>query len=326
MMTGPAPIPDDIWHAAFDWLVARDGTLWTGDQETAFQEWLAADPRHAYAFGQVSKTWTSATFLSPIVAAPPFPADNQGPVTSGIITRRQMLAGMGAMAAGLALFVGTGGARNLFADITTATGEFKSITLEDGTHVDLDTDTALRVDYSGPGRNATLLGGRAYFDVARDTRRPFTVTAGPARVSVLGTQFDLRMVGDKVSVAVEGGRVGVNLEGRNLTPDAELQTGDRLQIDLGSRVVRKSRPAAGIDTTWRTGRLDVDDWSVADVLAELDRYHRGLIVMHDDAFGRRRVSGSFDLTRPQQAVQSVATAQGGTVRRLSPWILLVSPS
>ncbi|MEQ8229467.1 MAG: FecR family protein [Rhodospirillales bacterium] len=319
-------MPDEIWHAAFDWLVARDGALWTGDQETAFQEWLAADPRHGQAYEQISKAWTSAALLSPSVTDTPHLADTENRIPPGSINRRQMLAGIGAMAAGLALFVGTGGARNLFADITTATGEFKSVTLEDGTHVDLDTDTALRVDFSGPERNVTLLGGRAYFDVARDARCSFAVTAGPARVSVLGTRFDLRMVGDTVAVAVEDGRVAIDLEGRNLTSDAVLQAGDRLQIDLGSRVVRKSHPAAGIDTTWRTGRLDVDDWSVADVLAELDRYHQGLIVMHDDAFGRRRVSGSYDLTRPQQAVQSVATAQGGTVRRLSPWILLVSPS
>lgn len=325
-MTGPAPIPDETWNAAFDWLVARDGALWTSDQETAFQEWLAADPRHGHAYEHVSKAWTSAVRLSPSATDIPHLTDTGNRIPPGIINRRQMLAGMGAMAAGLALFVGTGGARNLFADITTATGEFKSVTLEDGTHVDLDTDTALRVDFSGPERNVILLGGRAYFNVARDARRSFAVTAGPTRVSVLGTRFDLRMVGDTVAVAVEDGRVAIDLEGRNLTSDAVLQAGDRLQIDLSSRVVQKSRPAAGIDTTWRNGRLDVDDWSVADVLSELDRYHQGLIVMHDDTFGRRRVSGSFDLTRPQQAVQSVATAQGGTVRRLSPWVLLVSPS
>ena len=328
-MTGtPHPIDDEIWNAAFDWLMRTEADPDDPALAAALRAWLEADASHAQAFDQLRRSWQAAPHLQPALAdhspSAPFrrPTARPGPRLS----RRQVLAGAGAMAAGLALYAGTGAPRRLFADIATATGEFRTVTLEDGTHVHMDTATALSLDFTGPRRHAVLLGGRAYFDVVRDTARPFAVTAGPAEVTVIGTRFDLRLDDDSVSVAVEHGRVSVGMDGRRLTPTEGLAGGDNLRIDLATRAARRADIVPGTDTAWRDGRLEVEDWSVAQVLAELDRYHRGVILLADAAFGRQRVSGSFDLTRPDQAARSVARAQGGHVRTLSPWVLLVNPA
>ncbi len=328
-MTGtPDPIDDEIWNAAFDWLMRAEANPGDPALAAALRAWLGADTAHAQAFDQVCRTWHAAPHLQATLADPRPPASSRRPPTrpGPRLSRRQVLAGAGAMAAGLALYAGTGAPRRLFADIATATGEFRTVTLEDGTHVHMDTATAIRLDFAGPDRRAALLGGRAYFDVARDAGRPFAVTAGPAEVTVIGTRFDLRLDDDSLSVAVEHGRVAVGMAGRRLTPDDGLVGGDSLRIDLTTRAARRAATDPGTDTAWRDGRLEVEDWSIAQVLAELDRYHRGVILLGDAAFGRHRVSGSFDLTRPDQAARSVARAQGGRVRALSPWVLLVSPA
>lgn len=328
-MTGtPHPIDDAIWNAAFDWLMRTEANPGDPALATALQAWLEADTAHAQAFEQVCRTWQTAPHLQPILAdhRPPAAFRRAPARPAPRPSRRQVLAGAGAMAAGLALYTGTGAPRRLFADISTATGEFRTVTLEDGTHVHMDTATAISLDFTGPNRRAALLGGRAYFDIARDAARPFAVTAGPAEVTVIGTRFDLRLDDDSVSVAVEHGRVAVGMAGRRLTPADGLVGGDSLRIDLTTRAVRRADIVPGTDTAWRDGRLEVEDWSIAQVLAELDRYHRGVILLGDAAFGRHRVSGSFDLTRPDQAARSVARSQGGRVRALSPWVLLVSPA
>lgn len=327
-MTGtPHPIDDEIWNAAFDWLMRVENNPGDPALAAALRVWLSADASHAQAFDQVRRTWQATPHLQPALADHRPPASfRRSPARPGPrLSRRQVLAGAAAMAAGLALYAGTGAPRRLFADIATATGEFRTVTLEDGTHVHMDTATALSLDFTGR-RRAVLLGGRAYFDVVRDAARPFAVTAGPAEVTVIGTRFDLRLDDDSVSVAVEHGRVAVGMDGQRLTPTEGLAGGDGLRIDLATRAVRRAATIPGVDTAWRNGRLEVEDWSIAQILAELDRYHRGVILLGDAAFGRQRVSGSFDLTRPEQAARSVARAQGGHVRALSPWILLVNPA
>ena len=220
-MTGtPHPIDDEIWNAAFDWLMRTEANPDDLALAAALRTWLEADTAHAQAFEHICRTWQTAPHLHPTLADHRPPASFRRPpaLPGPRPSRRQVLVGAGAMAAGLALYAGTGAPRRLFADISTATGEFRTVTLEDGTHVHMDTATAISLDFSGPNRRAALLGGRAYFDIARDAARPFAVTAGPAEVTVIGTRFDLRLDDDSVSVAVEHGRVAVGMAGRRLTP------------------------------------------------------------------------------------------------------------
>jgi transmembrane sensor len=70
--------------------------------------------------------------------------------------------------------------------------------------------------------------------------------------------------------------------------------------------------------------LIVEEWSVAQVLDELGRYHRGVILLRDQELGARLVSGFYDLTRPVEAVRAVAQAHGGRLREIGPWLLVVS--
>jgi len=324
--------------AAFDWVVrlehAPDDTV----VAAALRGWLAESPAHREAYDRVRAVWAAARHAEPAMTAqwgdlPPPAARSAGRDTTVVPmtrragrgpSRRRWLAGAGALAAGLALFAAAGGFGDLSADYATGTGETRAATLADGSRVQLDTDSAVRVSYGAGARTLELLRGRAWFDVTPDAARPFTVSAGRTQATVLGTRFDVGRDGDGVSVRVEEGRVAVSLDGRAVSPQGGLARGEAVRVDLHSGEARRMTVKPDAVAAWRRGQLVVENRAVAEVLDELGRYHRGVIVLQDEALGARRVSGFYDLARPYEAVRSVAEAQGGRVMRLSPWVLLVT--
>jgi transmembrane sensor len=315
---------DPIWDAAFDWMMRIDRAPQDAAIAASFQAWLAQSNLHAHAYEEVRKVWRAAPHLAPALSeqgrrqrrlAAPARARAR-------LSRRQWL--VGAAAAGAAVAFAAGPLGDLFADHATGTGETRSVTLSDGTWLQLDTDSAVRLSFDQRRRAVELLRGRAFFDVAQDAQRPFGVTTGMVQAIALGTKFDVRRDGGRATVAVEEGRVALSLNGRNPLPQDALDPGAAVAIDLATGAIRQSSVNPQVAAAWREGRLVVEAWSVAEVLDELGRYHRGTILLRDDALGARLVSGIYDLTRPVDAVRAVAQSQGGQVQEISPWLLVVS--
>lgn len=318
---------EQIWSEAFDWLTRLQGAPKDAATKAAFQAWLARQPHHAIAYAEIRKVWEAAPHLPPAFAgrwqAPPqYRRAATAPARPRSMARRRWL--IGAAAASVAVALAAGEWSDLWADYATATGETKAIALTDGSRLQLDTDSAVRMSFDERGRNVELLRGRAFFEVARDASRPFAVIIGGARAVALGTRFEVRRDAARVSVLVAEGRVAVSLNGRNVLRRPALERGQGLAIDLASQVAHESRAALETIGAWRQGRLVVEGWSVAKALDEIARYHRGAILLRDDALGVRLISGVYDLSRPIDAVRAVAEAQGGQVTAIGPWLLLVS--
>lgn len=91
----------------------------------------------------------------------------------------------------------------------TEIGERRSITLADGSTVDLNARSRLRVEFARKERRVELLEGQALFQVAKDKNRPFIVSSGDATVRAVGTQFDVNRRSNGTTVTVLEGRVAV---------------------------------------------------------------------------------------------------------------------
>jgi transmembrane sensor len=91
----------------------------------------------------------------------------------------------------------------------TDIGERRSITLADGSTVDLNARSKLRIEFTKDERRVELLGGQALFQVAKDKNRPFIVASGDATVRAVGTQFDVYRKAGGTTVTVLEGRVAV---------------------------------------------------------------------------------------------------------------------
>src|SRR5690606_31466403 len=152
----------------------------------------------------------------------------------------------------------------------TAVGEQREITLLDGSHVRLDTDTRMRVRFNEGTRRILLDRGQALFEVAHRAQQPFVVQAGDTEVTALGTRFDVRRSADvrgarvtlvEGSVAVTGGD-GVNRR------DWRLQPGE--QLNTAARSAKPRSVDVTVATSWAKGRLVFQNTPLQDAVAEVN--------------------------------------------------------
>jgi transmembrane sensor len=236
------------------WVVRLESGELGDDDAVAFDGWLSARPENAAAFDaalSVSQAYAAAgdqvvRELGARRAAPP-PA----------VGRRAVI-GMGAMAAAAAVAVVV--APQLAAADTetyeTAKGERRTVRLADGSTIDLNGGTRLSVTLARDARRVTLDQGQAVFDVAHAADRPFTIAAGDRTVRVVGTQFDVRRLGGKLSVTVARGAVEVRPADGASGRAYRLHPGQRLDHVEGAAQARIAAAEPQEVLGWRTEVVD----------------------------------------------------------------------
>ncbi|WP_158531492.1 FecR family protein [Hyphomonas sp. GM-8P] len=197
----------------------------------------------------------------------------------------------------------------------TSLGEQRTIELADGSQMTLNTDTEAEVSFTRNQRHIRLIRGQALFEVEKD-EMPFVVDAEGHRTTALGTEFDVYANAGAVAVTLMRGSVVVSpvpaerwgfglLSGSPAgTGGRELVPGERLIIgEDGVESVSDVDPAKA--AMWRTGRIQFDDTSVGDVLAELNRYARTKVRIEDSALAAERISGSIYVGQEEDFVGSL---------------------
>lgn len=309
---------------ALDWFVRqKSGAPENAAARAAFAQWLAADPAHGRAFDRLAADWRAMDGLSDLAAeAQALAAPRQGAPPARLDRRRALAWGGGALAAGLAaLTLGPRAVDSWRADHATATGEITERTLADGSRVVLDGDSALSFAVTPTRREAVLLRGQAWFQVAPDPGRPFVVRADGGAVTALGTAFSLAHVGGGVEVLVSEHAVSVALDAAGAAP-LRLTEGQRARYADGRfENIGIGDTAAGL--AWRSGKLAFEDRPLAWVVEEISRHRRDRIVILDSALGERRISGVVDLRQPDRALAAAVGALPARVQRLGPLLTVV---
>ena len=208
------------------------------------------------------------------------------------------------------------------ADYATATAETEVIELPDGSRVHLAPRSAVDVALTDERRRIRLLQGQAFFEVEHDPAWPFDVQAGDVTATALGTAFEVEYDKTRTRVAVSSGRVRV-ADATTSTPTREdLEPGDWIEIGVAGTACGEAVPDQIGD--WRRGELIVYDRPIGEVVDELRGYHRGVIVVRNRDFAEQRVSGLYDLADPDQTLRDLAASHGAAVRRISPWVTVIS--
>jgi transmembrane sensor len=189
-------------------------------------------------------------------------------------------------------------------------GEIRTITLEDGSRVTLDTNSVVEVRFDGERRLVQLERGRARFEVAHDARRPFVVAAGPGEVVAHGTVFDVDLRRSGILVVLLQGSVEVRrpAAGGKSAASTMLRPGQQLAISAGSAAAPVAIRAP--ETRWPSGMLSFEDAPLVDVLASANRYSRTQIVIRDPAVGERRFTGTFKADEPVQLAEMIGPMFG----------------
>lgn len=220
----------------------------------------------------------------------------------------------------IGLWQGPGILLHMRADYVTATGERQRILLPDGSTMVMNTESAVALDFDDTRRQVRLLSGEAYFDVVHGPR-PFSVIGEYSETLDIGTAFSVHRTGDEDVVVLDRGAVVVT---------RLSEQSDRATLSPGDRVVARSDsllPARGTESgnslAWIDGRVIFDGTAFADALDSLRRYFPGTVVVATGRLDDLRMSGSYDLDRPEDAIRTLAQAAGGRVHALPGRVLLI---
>ncbi|MGA2342241.1 MAG: FecR domain-containing protein, partial [Steroidobacteraceae bacterium] len=196
-------------------------------------------------------------------------------------------------------------------------------------------NTIVETDLSRRLRQIHLRKGEAHFQVAHDRSRPFLVHAGDAVVRAVGTEFEVRLLADQhVDVIVNEGRVEVQAteqgsaaEVSRLQPSAKLRAlraGERLATsDYSVRQVTSEQLSSQM--AWREGAIIFDGQSLAEAIAEIERYTDARIVVSDPDTAALRVGGRFRTDDMQGFFDGLQSALPVVIRRASDGVIYVDP-
>ncbi|MGN7823154.1 FecR family protein [Chitinophaga sp. 22536] len=176
----------------------------------------------------------------------------------------------------------------------TRLGEAKTLLLPDSSEVTLNADSRLLYATSGKQREVWL-DGEAFFHVKHTvSHQRFVVhTYDNINVEVLGTQFNVNSAGKEVVVVLQQGKIQLNIEGRNTS--MALQPGEMVRYNKQDGDFTKSSVNASQYVSWHTGRLVMDDYSLADAAAFMQQVFGKTIIVPDTQLLKYKVSGSMPI-------------------------------
>jgi transmembrane sensor len=268
-----------------------------------FEDWKARDPDHELAFAEME-----ALFNSSARAAHEAEYFFDPKSRTRRITRRWIQGGL-ALAASWVLFLALPPIpplRYLRADAATGTGDVRTVRLQDGSQVTLNTRSAMDVKFDSHGRGAELLGGEAYFEIARDSTRPFQIQAGNAHVRVLGTKFNIYIEDDQTKIVVTHGRVEINST-KHPNDVAYLTEGQAAYV-TASGITRQEGTKA--DTAWRNKKILFSYTPLRKVVHDLNRYRSAPIYIANGALGNSIVTGIFRTDDPEDSIRIIRRTLG----------------
>ncbi|MBM3117328.1 FecR domain-containing protein [Jeongeupia naejangsanensis] len=292
----------------------------TASDTADWQAWLAAAPAHRAAWQRVEHLQARLQQLPAPIAAGALQRAPHDPAMQRRRALKLVVFGLGGGVIAL-------GSRHWLpwgqADYRTAAGERREIRLADGSTLWLDTASAADVRFDAALRRVRLRDGEILIRTAKDAQqRPFVVNTGHGRIRALGTEFTVRTGDDATVVTVLADVVEITpaaLSG----PAATLRAGQTLRFTAsGVGPVEAAGPAPA---AWINGRLIVDDRPLAEVLAEIGRYRRGLLQC-DPAVAGLRVSGAFDLADTDAALAALAQTFPVRLGYRSRWWVRVDPA
>jgi len=350
-----------IVDEASEWFVEfRVGDVDAAARER-FDEWLRRSPEHIRAYIGIARTYvempnphaTKPLDVEALIAYArsgenivPFDTVPQERAAMHTRSPRRRFLAVAASALMVALAGGVWWQSARYPLYRTDIGERRSITLADGSTVDLNARSKLRVEFSKNERRVELLDGQALFQVAKDKSRPFIVASGEAAVRAVGTQFDVYRKDSGTTVTVLEGRVAVYSTApqpatrsprASVQPEAQmhaiphsgaassnppglldpsgagaifLSAGEQVTVTRAQTLPAPARADIAATTAWTQRRLIFDGSKLSDVVQEFNRYNKRQLVIEDAQLSDFHVSGVYSSTDPSSLIRFLREQPG----------------
>jgi transmembrane sensor len=323
---------DPIRREAYDWIVRFMAGHMTAADVDAMKVWYRQSPAHKLAYAEARRVWKS---LGPIASESRRGTDEGDsiPITRGVRrptpsmpSRRVFLGGAMAAAAASVAYVAVRPPLDLWpsyaeflADFRTGAGERRQVVLAENVSLDLNTRTSIAVRaQSASATQIEVLAGEAAISTAASAP-PLTVIAADGRVTTSDAELNLRCDGKQVSISCLKGRLELVRDGRSIT-----LTG-RQQVRYGTG---GSETVAAFDpdnvTAWQHGVLTFDATPVDQVIAEINRYRPGRIILMNGDIGRRLLNARIRTAETDKIIVQIVHIFGAKARELPGGVVLLT--
>lgn len=339
---GKPKVTPEIAAEAAVWVARLHGHDRNARMEQECLAWQQRSPAHREAFERCTDTWESVprvSVASAFAAASRAPVGGRSSLLPASPWRRALLVGL---PLGLSISVVGYALLGRDAVYVTAVGEQQIVVLDDGSRMSLNTDTQVSVRMDRRQRLVRVLGGEAMFEVARETGRPFVVSAAGSEVEAIGTVFTVRLTasprGDPPELAVTllEGRVAVRPDpadaaATRATP-SQLRPGDRLRLVSGparaaaGQAPSLDRPNLDQILAWKRSEALFESASLPEAVSEMNRYSRTpIVLLQASALASLRVSGQYRTGDNRAFASAVAALHGLRVREVDGRLELSGP-
>ena len=313
-----SPVSARVLDDAIGWQLCLDSGCGSAQERAEFERWHAASEEHARA-------WRQLGMLDQRFAAAAGPARKA--LLQSRVSLRQRVRKIGGGLASLLLVSGLISWSNAhqslgywLADQRTATGEQRSLRLDDGTLISLNTHSAVDIRFSAKERLIVLRDGEISIETGHKDDRPFVVATEDGRMRALGTRFLVRLED-------QGTRLSVLQSAVAAKPQV---SGEEQILREGQQVLMSHDHLGRIDSlspgadAWTRGMLVVDNVRLGDLVEELGRYRPGYLGVAPEVAGLR-ITGSFPLNNTDLALQSLLPTLPVQVQQRTPWWVTLVP-
>ncbi|MCS4250577.1 FecR family protein [Pseudomonas sp. BIGb0164] len=306
---------EQIIQQAANWLTRLHDEDVSDADRHAFHAWCQADPRHAVAIERMRSLWGS---LDTVPAKPARLALNRAFAPRR--SRGTQMAGL--LGVALCAWLGLQQAPIWMADQRTGVGERRQIALEDGSQLQLNSNSAVDVRFDGHQRVIELLQGELWVEVAKDAQRPFVVRTDQGTATALGTRYLVKRAADGTTVVtVIESTVAVK---GDTGEDVKVTAGQRSVLDHGQPQPPRATGSNDPDA-WTRGLLKVNDQPLSEVLQTLASYRHGLVRFDPQTLQNLRVSGVFKLDDTAAALATLADNLPIQVEYFTDLLVVVKP-
>lgn len=177
-------------------------------------------------------------------------------------------------------------------------GKTMKVTLPDGSHIWLNAGSTLSYPnaFAGKTREVVLREGQAFFDIVRDTTKPFIVHAKTLDITVLGTSFDVKAYKNdrNIRVTVKTGKVGVQVRDKPQQPALLLLPAEQAVVPEKTEQIHISDVSKPAIAPWKDNRMVFEDELVAEVLHALERKYNQHIIVEKPGLATEKITLTLD--------------------------------
>ena len=327
-----------IAEQAAEWVVKLDEGDMSPESHEKLLHWLRKSPIHVNEFIQTCVLFDATEFIdkykqigtevaqNEVVKLPSFRNENSDIRDKTFAKPRQMM-GIAASVVFVILSVLLFNSSEPQVEqpkdsYVTKLGEQRSIVLDDGSLINMNTLSSIEIDYSANFRDIYLLDGEAFFTVAHDPNRPLRVWSGNTVTQAIGTEFNVRKSNSSTTVTVLSGKVSVTDKdmGKLVADKSRIfaTAGEEVTSTIPGKFLKQQEINLEKRLSWKERKLIFSGEPLIVVISEFNRYNKTQLTVSSNEAAQLSISGIFSTTKPDSFIEFLRTSDELTVSRLEP--------